>query len=369
MTRFRIVLRFLPRRIGGVDFEIQKITASNLIKVIDAFFDARKEKKAEFKKSFQSYCSDSSSQSKVISRENKLIAFFAFKIQKATVKVDFIRLKNLSIKYILFNQLITEIIRIAISLDLEEIQINKNEICKDFEELLLDFKFYQGETCFHKIVLSGAFLSKEMFSSGKLRGIINQSQIGNIVENEQKYELERVIYPGKIKDLEIQNLIIPIKPYWASQLFDFYLSRLTLFGANEKLLWNRKNVYFRSIKPNIEKYPARILWYVSSDKNGRYGNRPKGIVGCSYLEGIHIDIPKSLFSQFKRVGIYSWSNILELSKDNLKTNIKAIEFSDTEVFKKSISLSKVQQVLEKKHTFQSPLKISSEQFFSIYSLK
>lgn len=360
---------FLPRRIGGATFEIRKIESGNLNEVINSFFDQRRERKNEFRRKFQLFCSEPLTESKVVMQGNKQIAMFAYRIENDKCSVSFIRVKNISFKHILFNQLVTEIIRTSIRLKIEHIEIDAEELEDEMKNLLVDFKFFPENGQYKKIALNGAYHSKELVNTPEIKKIISQEYDYRFIENEQKYELERVIYPGKIIDLEIQNLVIPIKPYWASQLFDSYLSSYSLFGANEKLLWNRKNVYFRSVRPNIENYPARILWYVSSSTGNKYGGRSKGIVACSYLEGIHIDFPKLLFSQFKRVGIYAWSNIKDLCKDDVETLIKVIEFSDTEVFKSSISLNKIQQVLDKKHTFQSPLKISEEQFFSIYSLK
>ncbi|MEM6398148.1 MAG: GNAT family N-acetyltransferase [Bacteroidota bacterium] len=360
---------FLPRRIGGASFEIRKIEADNLEGVINSFFNQKREKKKEFKRRYRIYCSEPKTESKVVMKDDKQVAMFAYRVDDNLLTVDFIRVQNRSYKYILFNQLITEIVRTAISLGVERIEVTPAELESDMESLLTEFRFFQSEGNYKKIALNGTYHSSELIQMPEIQSIVNREYEEKILGNEQKYELERVIYPGKVRDLEIQNLIVPIRPYWASQLFDNYLSSYSLFGANEKLLWNRKNVYFRSIRPNIESYPARILWYVSSSIGNKYGGRSKGIVACSYLEGIHIDIPKLLFSQFKNVGIYAWSNILDLSKGDLKTLIKVIEFSDTEVFKNSIPLNGIQQAIDKKHTFQSPLRISGEHFFSIYMLK
>ena len=360
---------FLPRRLGGVAFEIKKLNAETLDQATDEFFNREIEKKSDFRKYLNAFSSKLDTEVKIVYQNEKLLALLGYSIIEKVCKVEILRLKNSSIKYVLFSQLITEVIRVAIEAEVNEIQLACAPIDDEMEKLLMAFRFFRRDDHYIKIVMSGFFTSIELLSNKAIQEVIKNDFRSKPIHNEQKYELERVVYPGKIKDLDIQNLIIPIKPYWASQLFEHHLSNYSLFGANEKLQWNRENVYFRSVKPNIERYPARILWYVSSSDSGKYGNRTKSIVACSYLESINIDQPSSLFSQFKKIGIYDWANIHDLAKKNLKTAIKAIIFSDTEVFKNSVPLPKIQQILEKRHTFQSPIVVSTDVFFSIYSLK
>jgi hypothetical protein len=293
-------------------------------------------------------------------------AFIAFQFKGKNLTVEYIRLKSCSLKQILLNQIITELIQEAVDLNAARVEIPKTEIDQEGENLLSEFKFFESNEKLIKFIFCGAFQAKYIIQDQSIKKFINSTFLDSEIQQEQKYELERVIFPGKIKELDIQNLIIPIKPYWASQLFDKYMSGLSLFGAKEKLQWTKRNVYFRSVRPNVEEVPARILWYVSNDPRKSLGNRPKGVVACSYLENFHIDDPKSIYSQFKKVGIYSWEDILKLCKNDFNTKIKAIEFSDTEVFKKSVPLKRLQQVLGKKHSFQSPLKITRDEFFNIY---
>ncbi|MBX2969794.1 MAG: hypothetical protein KF803_10530 [Cyclobacteriaceae bacterium] len=100
--------------------------------------------------------------------------------------------------------------------------------------------------------------------------------------------------------------------------------------------------------------------------------RKKAIVGCSYLNSVSIGGAKFLFSTFRRFGIYSWKEIFKLAKGNINHKIKVLQFSDTEVFEKTISFSETNRILEaqgfKKQTFVSPVKVSSKVFSEIYRL-
>ncbi len=164
--------------------------------------------------------------------------------------------------------------------------------------------------------------------------------------------------------------IIPIKPFWASQLFDKLAASQMIFGANPEKIWNHENVYYRNIKPVTEKYPARILWYVSSQVSY---SRQKAIVATSYLDDMTIDKVKSQFRKYKKFGIYEWKDIYELAKFDIENEVKAIVFNNTEVFQKVIPFDKVTEILLlngylKRNTFTSPLEVNKDVYKSVYEL-
>lgn len=227
-----------------------------------------------------------------------------------------------------------------------------------------------------KITLQGTINTNELFEKFPIVkdyysiNLNNQNFDDKITKTRILYDLERKLYPLKFQDLDIPCYIIPIKPYWASQLFDNYSSIQLLFGAESQKIWNRENVYYRHIKPINEKYPARILWYVSTDKGYE---RQKSIVACSYLDDVIVDKVKSQFRAFKRFGIYNWGNVYDLAGNDINNEIKALRFSDTEVFRNVITFPKISSIFlsndRKRNTFASPVEIEKEIFFKIYELK
>lgn len=207
------------------------------------------------------------------------------------------------------------------------------------------------------------------------------SNIANILKNENEILnninmvdiVERFLWPIKIINADIPTYILPIQPQWAEHLFDEGLAKHNLWGANQELALNREAVYYRSkTKAGIFKYPGRILWYISKGKNrdGCYTveSDVAAVRACSRLEEIIIDNPKDLFRRFQRLGVYNYKNVLEVAKNDENNDIMAIVFSDTEMFKKPISLTNVQKILGNKSTIQAPIKISKEQFTEIYTL-
>ena len=184
------------------------------------------------------------------------------------------------------------------------------------------------------------------------------------------FDLEKLLYPTKIIDANILNFVIPIKPHWAKELFDEELARESLFGVSRsELALNWESVYYRSTQstPVNFGYPARILWYVSTDKDGAYKSKNSTICACSTLDEVAIGNSKQLYLKFQRLGVFKLEDIKLIPK-NPKNEIMAVKFSNTEIFKNPVSLDKIHEILESKAQIQSPRLVANEAFFKIYSL-
>lgn len=188
-----------------------------------------------------------------------------------------------------------------------------------------------------------------------------------ITDVQASANIERLLFPGKIIDAEIPNFIIPIQPRWAKDLFDSDLARQTLFGSKIELAFNREAVYYRSVRNSRGlKAPCRIIWYVSQDDYKSYCGI-SSIRACSFVDEIIIAQPKNLYQRFQRLGVYKLADITNVNQDK-DGNIMAIRFSNTELFKYSINLTKVQEIINKKESFQSACKISNDCFKKLYNL-
>lgn len=207
----------------------------------------------------------------------------------------------------------------------------------------------------------------DWFEKEAINALMNSedSEIRNIT----LFELEKKLFPLKFSDLNIPCYIIPIKPYWASQLFDKISSNQTLFGSIPEKIWSWENVYYRSVFPVLEMTPGRILWYASDDKSFQ---RKQSIVGTSYIDDVVIDFVKPIYNRFKRFGIYQWEDVCKQAGGSIEKQIKAIRFSNTEVYEAPVPFNEITEILlannYKKNTFASPLKISNIVFNQFYSL-
>lgn len=250
-------------------------------------------------------------------------------------------------------------------------------IDKEYIEILQDESYIQTEYGFENISIPKALELKELIIE-PLKNTKNVKHLGSFYEsiNKLKSDIEKVgaediirfekkYWPLKILDAQIDCYIIPIKPYYSLELFDYELANQDLLGASEIIL-NRELVYYRSSKPKILKKNARILWYVSKDDKYPMSGR---IRACSYLNDMEINKPKVLYRKNKKLGVYSWSDVIKTAKNNIQNDLMCINFSDTVLFDKPIEWDDLKCILAEfgmVNNIQSPVLINNKVFASIY---
>jgi predicted nucleic acid-binding protein/GNAT superfamily N-acetyltransferase len=371
---------YYPMRLSGSIHQFKKVGIRKLEILTDKFLEKKSgEIKADFNALIESVLKDvkNSSIKTVTNPSNQEIAFWGLHKTETIIEIPFLRVASEKLGYTLFTQLIYEIIDLAIEEKVHLIKLKEKYISEENQILLGNMGFYKQHNIWLKTTLNGNIESKTLTDKFPVTkeqltpGLIDllSSNDNSQVKQEILYKIERQLFPLKFSDLNIPCYIIPIKPHWASQLFDKISANQMIFGALPEKIWNRENVYFRNVKPVSEMFPARILWYASSEKNFP---RQSSIVATSYLDEVTVDKVKNQFRKYKKYGIYDWSDIYKLAKNDIKNDIKAIVFSDTEVFRNAITFQNVTEILlsngYKKNTFTSPLKVDYKIFNSVYKL-
>jgi predicted nucleic acid-binding protein/GNAT superfamily N-acetyltransferase len=370
-----------PIRLQGAQYEVKRIDSNELLPAIDLFLKTDLgEKKSEFKNLLLPFISDTkNANTKGVKNPNgDLILLYGVRHDETSLHVAFIRIREKAISNTLFNQILVEVIREAVSVKKSIVRLSEKLLSSDQIQILIDNGFYLYEEAWTKIALSGSCRTEHLISTHEILKSHPEIPVtllaitDNLDPEAQlrlKLDIERKLWPLKLTDLELPVFIVPIKPYWASQLFDYLSSNTFLFGSPPELSWSKENVYYRSFNPNVETFPARILWYASQEKGFE---RQKAIVGCSYLNNVVVGEAKQLFTTYRRFGIYKWPEIMELAKGDPRKKIKALQFSDTEVFQRPLKFGEVNNLLLnanlKSQTFVSPVKVNNEIFNKIYSL-
>ena len=154
--------------------------------------------------------------------------------------------------------------------------------------------------------------------------------------------LERRLSPAKILDERIPNFIVPIQPRWASELFDEDLASRNLFHADNELALRIENVYYRSGHIPVVSAPGHILWYVS--KGGERCPGPQSLRACSNIYEVVKDIPKNLYRRFRRLGVYEWSDLVNVARDNTENEILAFTFGATDPLPKEVPLEAAKEI-------------------------
>jgi len=368
---------YISTRIAGVNVDYKQLESKEISPLVNCFLRKQKgEKKHELRNALTSITGNvTGSKVKVINdRSGKKLGFWAAELKENVLSTPLIRTSDTKVASILFKQLVFDLITYSIENEKYIVEITDAQLDDTDKETLesLGFVFYDG--IWTKVALTGMAKSACILSDkrvpkefAKNSGVVQrwQSEPHNFI-----FSLERLFWPIKFSDLDIPTYIVPIKPFWAGQLFDYIRTSSNLFGATPELAWNRENIYYRSVRPISEKSPARILWYSSSSTDKGNHSRSKSIVGCSYLDEVHVGAPKALYRKFKNYGIYEWKDVFSLAKNDIDHHIKALKFSDTEVFKNAVPLKKVVEILlknnRKKNTFASPVIVDKNIFLEIY---
>ena len=64
-------------------------------------------------------------------------------------------------------------------------------------------------------------------------------------------QLEHLFWPAKIRGVGVPNFVVPIRPVWASDLFDAGLANDRLWAADADLALNPDSVYYRAVRPRV----------------------------------------------------------------------------------------------------------------------
>ena len=201
-------------------------------------------------------------------------------------------------------------------------------------------------------------------SSLDIKGYFSEEKYDELKQPNIIAAFEKKLHPLKIIDSGIPCFVVPIRAWWASQLFDYELAGQILWGSSEELSLLREMIYYRAARNSGGLVaPARILWYVSDSPEFQ---NTKAIRACSRLDEVNVDKPKNLYKKYRRLGIYKFENLKELVKDDLNVEIMALKFSNTEIFPEVIDYQESLQILGRRSNFQSPLRIREDAFTRVY---
>ncbi len=376
------IAKYKPQRLIGTNISSERITSDNVNFYVENFLNSH-EKKNQLQKIVRECLSFPKKYELIIvSKKDNLLAFIIFdRTENDKLKIPIFRflksnLKKTLAKHILFKAIFTATDEKKIFIEISE-QYLDSELIKIIEET----RFTQINDSWQKINLKGILKENQIFSkinelthkqedTEKIISKIHAKSKFNKGKHEfiKKYNTERYLSPLKIENFDIPTFIVPIKPKWAEILFDDKSKeKLALFEPEYELLLNRENVYYRSARPKILKAPARILWYLSEDKQLKQKGK---IRATSYIDEIFIDTPKKLYKQFKELGVYEWKQIADTAGKHKE--IMAFVFSDTELFKKSIQLKEIKEMFLKEEEVNfnptSSVKIKKETYIALYKL-
>lgn len=168
--------------------------------------------------------------------------------------------------------------------------------------------------------------------------------------------------PCALSDREERCVIVPIRPGYAQQIFDFNRAAEDIFEAERSVLLRWTNVYFRRKgQHRLLTAPARILWYVSGPRGG--------VVAVSRLDGVNAGSPKDMFREYRRMGALRWRDIYEMCRGEEVREIMVLSFSHTFMFNNAISLDELRELYTghgKRLQVQSPSGVPYHVFLDVF---
>jgi hypothetical protein len=374
---------YAPSRLAGSQIRVGKMHTQQSKKYVEKFLFPQNETKSRFNKKLQLVLTNASTIETFVvmdaqGEEHGLISYSRQFEDQLVVPV--FRIGKFPISQFVAKYLVNNLVSTASTENRNIIKIVDDYLSQKVVIALQESGFFQLQDCWVKITLQEvinvtdtiARLSNTFWpdyvkkSTEELISALNSMPSQAVLQ-----EIEKALWPLKIKDVDIPTFIVPIRPEWAMHLFDTDIASQDLFGGEASLILNAENVYYRSGFQKILSAPGRVLWYVSAG-NKRYQNSMY-IKACSYLDDVEIGKPKQLFSKYKKLGIYKWKDVYnEVAKGDLNKDVMAFKFSKTEIFKQPIHLSELQKMWKAEgkifNNAVSPLLIGKERFFTIYSL-
>jgi GNAT superfamily N-acetyltransferase len=371
---------YYPSQLSANNFTVGKLHPNHRDGLDNLFLSTGTgERKSNFNKTINEIIARPTGCVISIKEGNSIVSIIAYHLESDYIQVPIIRTKQYALRQTIFMQNINDMVKLAVEHDKKFLAFTDVHLTDVEKQILESYGFFEVDQKWVRGIKKGMSTIKQI--EPDLRKFVTEiPQLRNLILGMgsgadknfylDMFSLERMLWPFKIMDAEIPCFIVPIKPHYARELFDTKAAKAELFGVQPKLIWSKENVYYRNVNPNVEKFPARILWYAS---DSRHSTRSKGIVSSSYLNEVVIGPAKEIFKKHERFGIYSWEkDILPLAKNSASKPIKILRFSDSESFEHIIPLTQVKQILESNaesdNNFQSPMKIKNTTFMEIYAL-
>lgn len=212
----------------------------------------------------------------------------------------------------------------------------------------------------------GFVLRDGQYEKWTMRGVVEPEQLAdlqpaNVLDAIATVSVERACWPLKLHGANTTSYVVPIRPHWASQLFDAELASRDLFGARLETALALENVYYSSSTITIAE-GSRILWYVSDTE--------QSIRAASIALGTVRGSAKQLFRRFSRLGIFGWGDLMKKASGDPDKALLAYRFAYTERLAHPVPWAQVQAIIEQ-HTgrgnpIAGPTRIPEQVYFDVY---
>ena len=354
---------YAPDRIAGFRLRWQRMESKDLASFPFASFVEKHETTGKFRVKLESLLAEPNRyECELLRSRDELIGIRVLTMSFNRILSSPLARVAHSADRLLFGRfLIADTIAKAVEENLDMVKFEISSVALSMTPDLLELGFIKFDGSFVRFCFSRCYGREEVLSA--IEELCPESTIS--CQDMSNLELEQCclplcLAPANQKD---RYFLIPIRPGYAISLIDRRGSGHDLFGGNPHILLRWDNVYYRSAThPKMLKAPARILWYVSKDK--------QQIVAVSRLDEVIIDTPKELLRKFKKFGILEWQDLYDMCDRDSSKKLMALKFSHTFLFRNPVSLGQVREAFKKNHkagpSTQAPAKLSPKIFRELF---
>lgn len=373
-------VKYRPRRFSGTSLKITHVTSGQGMELAEIFHRETGVRKATFENQLRGYLLDPASYaSYVVTYDADPVALLVIEDKsQEEMSIPLLVIRGNPFSKTIQSSLVAWIIRRSAKLKKRVIVIPDKGLSAATREALEKKSFTRLSSSWLKVNLYGIYTVGELVEALQFAKEAHPS-IHELMTNKVRghgqmccerawlEELEKSLWPAKLIDSGLENFIVPIRPTWAKELFDYRLRQPALFDSDPNLMLSTENIYYRSARPPLPTPHSRILWYVTDWKRQELVEA-KAIRASSYAEEVVVEKPSALYRQYADLGVYRWQQVLETAKGDLDQEVLAFRFTRTELFEHPVPLSAIRTILGKSVAPQGPIRITEQQFARIYGL-
>ena len=355
---------YAPTRIAGFELQWQRLSSDQVARFPYNSFLSQGERQGVFRERLDALLArpDQYEAECLQSRDETVAVRVLTKETNKTLTVPMMRVAlPVDDRSLLGCFVISDTITKAVEENRHMVKIDVSALSVGLEPNLLEMGFIKANGCFVRFCFSRSLTRTEVLSEIRelFPGIA--ASYGSLPE----LDLQRCCSPLDLKETDQNYFLIPIRPGYATSLFDRQQAAIDMFVQNPGVLLRWDNIYYK-VKSHYHmlQEPARILWYESGSKAGQ-------IAAISCLDAVEMGAAKTLFKKYKKFGILEWKDIFEMCNGDPFEEIMALKFSHTFLFRKPVSLDKMRVVFREHGTnlvLQSPSSIPTEIFYKLFQL-
>lgn len=364
---------YAPAKLEETDIEIRRLRASEVDATLDFMtVQASGERGRDLRRVLQDLLAQTGRVDLwVLTESSKHLAVWSERILGSDLTVELFRVNQSTLAHTLARHLLFRLKNLALDQKLSKVEIADERISSPVATALRDEYFE----------LSGGDPARWTYWPIRFIGPLKRFQTRIVQDNiamptwlkrpselgdVRGMEVERRYWPAKIVDAPLETFMVPIKPFFAEELFDVDLARETLFYRRRDLGLSREHVYYRSPRGSAGiAAPARIVWYVTSKKNAA---GTSAVVACSRLDEVVLGPADILYQRFRHLGVYSRSEVRARAAGGL---VMALRFTDTQRFPHRVDLKKLNAIAKsegKRGLFtQGPWRVSDSFFEKVFT--